>query len=146
MQGEGEGLTKPRYGSDIDDAVDEKAPPADRSPGSPPIRQTRAPITWDPGKRVLYGEFVGVKFVATGDETRATKITIPMPQLYEIRVRPSGAEEWGLGVLLPFPTVAVIGAEPGRPYEVRTTVVASDGKALAEPVVETIVAKKEWQS
>ena len=76
------------------------------------------------------------------DPKQGYKFDLPMPVLYDIRIRKAGDEDWIFGVVLPFPGVEVSGLEPGVEYEIQTTVLSPDKKPVQQPVIQRMKAEQ----
>ena len=83
---------------------------------------------------------MGVSVTKFEDPERGCRFTLPMPVLYEVRVRKAGDEHWIPGVILPFPGVEVTGVEPGAEYEIQTTILSRDKKPQGGPMVQQVTA------
>ena len=100
------------------------------------VTQNTPSISWDPAKCAFKLTLMGIELKKIDDSKRGFKFDLPMPVLYDIRVRKAGDEDWIFGVVLPFLGVEVSGLEPGVEYEVQTTVLSPDKKPVRRPVIQ----------
>ena len=81
------------------------------------VTQNKPSISWDPAKCAFRLTLMGIELKQIDDPKQGCKFDLPMPVLYDIRIRKAGDEDWIFGVVLPFPGVEVSGMEPGVEYE-----------------------------
>ena len=100
------------------------------------VTQDVPSISWDPSECSFQVTLMGIQARNVDDPKQGYKLHMPMPVLYDIRVRRVGSENWLLGVILPFSGVEFSGLEPGAEYEIQTTVLSRDKKPLQDPVIQ----------
>ena len=106
------------------------------------VNQNRPSISWDPAKCAFQLTLMGVELKTIGDPKQGYKFDLPMPVLYDIRIRKAGDEDWIFGVVLPFPGVEVSGLEPDIEYEIQTTVLSPEKKPIQQPVIQRVKAEQ----
>jgi hypothetical protein len=106
------------------------------------VTQNKPSISWDPAKCAFRLTLMGIELKQIDDPKQGCKFDLPMPVLYDIRIRKAGDEDWIFGVVLPFPGVEVSGMEPGVEYEIRTTVLSPDKKPVQQPVIQRVTAEQ----
>ena len=104
------------------------------------LTQSQPTIDWYPAEGEFKLTLMGVSVKKVEDPKRGCRFTLPMPVLYEVRVRKAGDEHWILGMILPFPGVEVTGVEPEAEYEIQTTILSRDKKPLGGPMVQQVTA------
>ena len=100
------------------------------------VNQDVPSISWDPSACAFRLTLMGIELKKIDDRKRGYKFSLPMPVLYDIRVRKVGDQDWLLGVVLPFDGVEFLGLEPGAEYEIQTTVLSPDKEPLRKPVIQ----------
>ena len=93
-------------------------------------------ISWNPSECAFQLTLMGIEVKKIEDPKSGYKCGLPMPVLYDIRVRKVGDQEWLLGVVLPFDGVEFSGLEPGAEYEIQTTVLSPEKEPLQKPVIQ----------
>ena len=106
------------------------------------VTQNTPSISWDPAKCAFQLTLMGIELKKIDDSKQGYKFDLPMPALYDIRIRKAGDEDWIFGVVLPFPGVEISGLEPGVEYEIQTTVLSPDKKPLQQPVIQQMRAEQ----
>lgn len=106
------------------------------------VTQKTPSISWDPAKCAFKLTLMGIELKKIDDPKQGYKLDLPMPVLYDIRIRKAGDDDWILGVVLPFPGVEVSGLDPGVEYEIQTTVLSPDKTPVRHPVIQRVKAEQ----
>lgn len=112
------------------------------APNRGTVKQDVPSISWDPAGCAFQLTLMGIELKEVDDPKQGYKLRLPMPVLYDIRIRRAGDQHWLFGVVLPFPGVEVSGLEPGVGYEIQTTVLSPDKKPVQQPVVQQVKAEQ----
>ncbi|MDE0027154.1 MAG: hypothetical protein OXP69_22305 [Spirochaetaceae bacterium] len=106
------------------------------------VTQNTPSISWDPAKCAFQLTLMGIELRKIDDPKQGYKFNLPMPVLYDIRIRKAGEEDWIFGVVLPFSGVEVSGLESGVEYEIQTTVLSPDKKPVQKPLIQRLKAEQ----
>ena len=106
------------------------------------VTQNMPSISWDPAKCAFQLTLMGMELKRIDDSKQGYRLDLPMPVLYDIRVRKAGDDDWIFGVVLPFPGVEVSGLATGVEYEIQTTVLSPDKKPVQQPVIQRLTAEQ----
>ena len=112
------------------------------APNRGTVNQDVPSISWDPAECSFRLTLMGIELKKIDDPKQGCKLRLPMPVLYDIRIRRTGDQDWLFGVVLPFPGVEVSGMEPGVEYEIQTTVLSPDKRPVQQPVIQRVKAEQ----
>ncbi len=112
------------------------------APNRGTVNQDVPSISWDPAECSFRLTLMGIELKKIDDPKQGCKLRLPMPVLYDIRIRRAGDQDWLFGVVLPFPGVEVSGMEPGVEYEIQTTVLSPDKRPVQQPVIQRVKAEQ----